>query len=69
MIAPETIILKKSTHNELLPDWGFNLHDQNPYYTAGNTNNPATLSFLSPAYNLEKGINEKRKQSYRNLLL
>jgi len=68
MMAPETIILKKY-RDELLPDWGFNLHDQNPYYTAGKTNNPATLSFLSPAYNLEKDVNEKRKQSMQLIAL
>lgn len=62
MIAPETNIFKKYTDN-LQPDFGFNLHDQNPYYTAGTSNKPATISFLAPAYNLEKDVDEKRKNS------
>ncbi|MCF6239942.1 MAG: hypothetical protein L3J74_01200 [Bacteroidales bacterium] len=61
-IAPETNILKKY-RDGLFPDFAFNLHDQNPYYTAGATNKPATLSFLAPAYNYEKDIDEKRKNS------
>lgn len=62
MIAPETNILKKY-RDTLLPDFGFNLHDQNPYYTAGATNKPAALSFLAPAFNTEKDIDEKRRNS------
>ncbi len=62
MIAPETKILKKY-RDDLQPDFAFNLHDQNPYYTSGASNKPATLSFLAPAFNLEKDVDEKRKNS------
>ena len=67
-IARETQILKKY-RDTLLPDFGFNLHDQNPYYTAGATNKPATLSFLAPAYNPEKDIDEKRENSMQVIAL
>ncbi len=62
MVAPETQILKKY-RDDLQPDFAFNLHDQNPYYTSGASNKPATLSFLAPAFNLEKDVDEKRKNS------
>ncbi len=68
MVAPETQIFKKY-RDGLLPDFGFNLHDQNPYYTAGNTGKPATISFLAPAYNLEKDVDEKRKHSMQLIAL
>ncbi len=67
-IAPETKILKKY-RDTFLPDFGFNLHDQNPYYTAGATNKPSTLSFLAPAYNPEKDIDEKRENSMQVIAL
>ncbi len=41
-------------------DFGFNLHDQSRYYTVGYSRNPATISFLAPAYNYAKDINEVR---------
>ena len=45
------------------PAFGFNLHDQSVYYTAGPTNQTATISFLSPAYNYEKEMNDVRKKA------
>ena len=37
-----------------------NLHDQSTYYNAERTEKPATVSYLAPAYNYEKDINEGR---------
>ncbi len=46
---------------QLNPVFGFNLHDQSTFYAAGNnTSNPATISFLAPAYNTEKEMNPVR---------
>ncbi len=45
------------------PDFGFNLHDQNSYYTAGKTNNPSAISLLAPPMNHSKSINYVREQS------
>lgn len=57
--CPESKLLKQ-IRDHLQPDFGFNLHDQSTYYTVGTTEKPATISFLAPAYNEEKDINEKR---------
>ncbi len=46
---------------QLNPAFGFNLHDQSTFYAAGkNTSNPATISFLAPAYNTAKDMNPVR---------
>jgi hypothetical protein len=48
----------------LRPDFGFNLHDQSTLYAAGkNTKNPATISFLAPAYNTAKDMNPVRTKA------
>ncbi|GAA4271780.1 M14 metallopeptidase family protein [Aquimarina gracilis] len=46
---------------EIKPDYGFNLHGQRTIFSAGETNNPATVSFLSPAGDQERSITESRK--------
>ena len=51
----------KSIRDSLYADWGFNLHDQGRATTA--VSKPATLSFLAPAYNFEREINEKREDA------
>lgn len=60
--SPEAKILKK-VRDELEADWGFNLHDQSRYYAAGRHPHTATISFLAPAYNYQKEINEIRGRS------
>lgn len=45
------------------PNYCFNLHDQRSIYSAGKISNSATLSFLAPAIDEEKTINEVRKKS------
>jgi Zinc carboxypeptidase len=60
--SPEAILLKK-LQNELRPDFGFNLHDQSPRYTVGNTPKLATISFLATAYNQAREVNPTRKRS------
>ncbi|MCP5062897.1 MAG: peptidase M14 [Ignavibacteriae bacterium] len=56
---PESKILK-GIRDSLKPKFGFNLHDQNIRYSAGNSYRSATISFLAPAFNYEKDINEVR---------
>ncbi len=51
--------------NFFKPDFCFNLHGQRTIFSAGETNNPATLSFLAPAYNKDRTLNSVRKQSMR----
>ncbi|MDH5598892.1 MAG: M14 family zinc carboxypeptidase [Cyclobacteriaceae bacterium] len=60
--SPEARILKNK-RDETKADFGFNLHDQGRVYSVGNTDHPATISFLSPAYNYEKEVNEVRQNS------
>ncbi|NMH29078.1 M14 family metallopeptidase [Flavobacterium silvaticum] len=45
------------------PDFSFNLHDQRSIFGVGETGEPATLSFLAPAYNAEREINDTRKKA------
>jgi hypothetical protein len=56
---PESKILK-GLRDSLKPKFAFNLHDQNTRYTSGNSYHSATISFLAPAFNYEKEINEVR---------
>lgn len=62
--SPEARILK-GIRDQLQADWGFNLHDQNRYYGAGLNPHTATISFLAPAYNYEKEVNEVRGNSMK----
>ena len=57
--SPESKTLKR-VRDSLDADFGFNLHDQSTYYNANRTEKPATISYLAPAYNYEKDINETR---------
>lgn len=57
--SPEGQTLKR-VRDSLEADFGFNLHDQSIYYNAERTDKPATISYLAPAYNYEKEINESR---------
>ena len=60
--TPEGRLLKK-LQNELMPEFAFNLHDQNVRYCAGMTKNQATISFLATAYNFPREWNEVRTRS------
>jgi hypothetical protein len=44
----------------LKPTVAFNLHDQNPYYAAGEGGDPATIAFLAPAYHPDKHVDGPR---------
>ncbi|MCM5661689.1 M14 family metallopeptidase [Galbibacter mesophilus] len=57
--SPEAKTLKR-VRDSLEADFGFNLHDQSTYYNAARTPKPATISYLAPAYNYEKEVNEVR---------
>lgn len=62
--SPESQLLKK-IRDSLDADFGFNLHDQSKYYNAKQTSKPATISFLAPAFNVEKDINQTRGNAMR----
>lgn len=56
---PESILLRE-TFNNFKPDFCYNLHDQRTIYGVGEVPNPATVSFLAPAFNENRDVNEVR---------
>ena len=56
---PESRVLRETFEN-FGPDFCFDLHDQRTIFGVASTGKPATLSFLAPAYNEEREINESR---------
>ncbi|CAB0150724.1 hypothetical protein PSI9734_01165 [Pseudidiomarina piscicola] len=53
----------------LQPTVAFNLHDQNPYYAVGDTDTPATIAFLAPAYHPKKHVDGARLQAKQLIAL
>ncbi len=66
--SPEAKTLKR-VRDSLDADFGFNLHDQSRYYNAEGTEKPATISYLAPAYDYEKSINEVRGDAMKLIVL
>ncbi|WP_142784637.1 M14 family metallopeptidase [Changchengzhania lutea] len=62
--SPESQTLKR-VRDSLNADFGFNLHDQSMYYNVERTDKPATISYLAPAYNYEKDINNVRADAMK----
>lgn len=62
--TPEAKILK-NVFDSLKADFGFNLHDQSREYAAGNSINPASISFLAPAPDWEKMITPPRENAMK----
>ena len=60
--TPEGQLLKQLVF-DLKPDFGFNLHDKNRRYSAGQSGNLATMSFLATAYNEAEDVNPTRKRA------
>jgi len=59
---PESRLLLKF-HGELQPDFCYNLHDQRTIFAAGDTRNPATVSFLAPSFSEKREVNEVREKA------
>lgn len=62
--TPEGKLLM-DTFESLNADFGFNLHDQSTRYSAGNSSNPATLSFLAPTVDYEKSVSSVRSDAIK----
>ena len=60
--TPEAQILKGLV-DKLKPDYGFNLHDQSPRYSAGRSPKVATISFLATSYDYALSVNAVRERS------
>ena len=56
---PESRLLR-NIFESFKPDFCFNLHDQRSIFAAGQTKNPATVSFLAPSYNESCEYNSAR---------
>ncbi|SNR47958.1 Zinc carboxypeptidase [Maribacter sedimenticola] len=59
---PESIILKQQ-FDSFSPNFCFNLHDQRTIFNVGDTNKPATVSFLAPAFDEERNNSPSRARS------
>lgn len=59
---PESIILR-DCYESLKPHYCYNLHDQRTIFGVGNTNKPATVSFLAPSFDDERLFNNVRSKA------
>ncbi|WP_298117268.1 M14 metallopeptidase family protein [Flavobacterium sp.] len=59
---PESQLLRK-TFEHFKPDFCYNLHDQRTIFGAGNEGNVATVSFLAPAFNETRDVNDVRTKA------
>lgn len=57
---PESKVLRQ-LYNEFKPDYCFNLHGQRTIFSAGETDNVATVSFLAPSQDQERSLTFNRK--------
>jgi hypothetical protein len=64
--TPEGRLLKQ-VRDSLNADWGFNLHDQGRDINIGDK--PGSISFLAPAYNFERTVNDKRGDAMKVIVL
>ncbi len=65
LTQPESKLLR-SVFENFKPDYCYNLHDQRTIYGVGKDNiKPATVSFLAPAYNENRDINEGRAKAIK----
>ncbi len=56
---PESVVLRKC-FDAFQPDFCFNLHGQRTIFSAGVTDNPATISFLAPAQDTTSSLTHNR---------
>jgi len=64
LVTPEAKILK-NTRDKYQPEYGFNLHDQEPRYTVGTTRKITAVALLAPAADESRGDNPVRLRAKR----
>ena len=64
---PESQLLRK-VFDEFQPEYAFNLHDQRTIFSAGKQNKSATVSFLAPAYNKAREVNNVREKAMQIII-
>ncbi|MDP4194370.1 MAG: M14 family zinc carboxypeptidase [Bacteroidota bacterium] len=62
--CPESRILKE-IRDKLSPEFGFNLHDQSPRYSVGNSFKIASISFLAPRLNYGNEVPPVREKAMK----
>lgn len=62
--TPEGRILK-ALSDDLEPDFGFNLHDQNPATRVGDSDRQVAIALLAPAFNDARDVDGKRRRAMR----
>lgn len=60
--TPEGKLLKRMS-DELQPDFGFNLHDQNAAVRVGDSNRGVSIALLAPAFNEARDVDDKRRRA------
>ena len=60
LTQPESVVLR-NIFKRFKPHYCFNLHGQRTIFSAGNSNFPATVSFLAPAQDATRAITTNRK--------
>lgn len=68
LASPESQLLK-AMRERTKAKFGFNLHDQEKYYTAGHSPYPATIAFLAPAFNPQEDMNSVRSDAAKLIVL
>ncbi len=61
---PESRVLREIYEN-FKPDYCYNLHDQRTIFGVGDSNKPATVSFLAPSYNESREWNASRNEAIK----
>lgn len=60
LVTPEGRALK-AAHDAFQPDFGFNLHDQDPAIRVGDSDRQAAIALLAPAFNEARDVNDRRR--------
>lgn len=60
--TPEGRLLK-AVNDELQPDFGFNLHDQNASVRVSGTDRGVAIALLAPAFNEARDVDDKRRRA------
>lgn len=62
LMEPESRVLREC-YLAFEPDFCFNLHDQRTIFSAGDTSQPATISFLTPSMDSDRSVTPSRIRS------
>lgn len=55
----------KAVRDAVVPDFGFNLHDQDPSVRVGDSDRQVAIALLAPAFNEARDVDPKRRRAMR----